>query len=342
MPFLGSVEEDKVSGYILLPDGSGALMRFSKKFSYISGFDKKIYGADVAVDNVSEQKELGANRNNDYMVDTPQVTLPLFGIVHGNGYNAILSVSENGEEYASITANPSGYITDYNWAAMRYDYRSMYVYQAAQDGTGVNTVSDNKNTVNPKQTFYFLNGNDATYSGMAVFYRELLKNDDSLKSNKFDSEMPLALSVIGSDIKDGFFIDTEQVLTTVSESRKIAEEIKNKYNINNLTFSYYGWKSGSMSKADYNSVKFNSKLGSENELKDLKDLIENNGGTFYLSLSSVIGNKDQINVSQMASVGLSRNVCVYENANQNLKYWQEFTIKPGFVENFVKNIEKEI
>jgi len=340
MPFLGSVEENKVPGYILLPDGSGALMRFSKKFSYINGFEKKIYGADVAVDNVTEQKELGANRNNDYMVETPQITLPLFGIVHGNGSNAILSVSENGEEYASVTASPAGYVTDYNWAAMRYDYRNMYVYQAAQDGTGVNTVSADKNTVNPKQTFYFLNGRDATYSGMAVFYRELLKKQGTLKTNKANKEIPLAMSVIGSDIKDGFFVDTEHVLTTIEETKNIVEETKKIIGSNNLTITYYGWKNGGMSKGDYITTKFNKKLGSENELKELKETLESNGGTFYLAVSTVMGNKDQLNVSQMASVGISKNVSVYENANQNLKYWQEYTVKPKFVQDFVNRLYK--
>lgn len=341
MPFLGSVEENNVPGYIFLPDGSGALMRFSEKSSYMSGFEEKIYGDDVAVDTVSEQKELGANRNNDYMVDAPQVTLPIFAIVHGHGSNAILSVCENGEEYATITASPSGYVTDYNWVAMRYDYRSIYVYQAAQDGTGVNTVAENKNLINPKQTFYFLNGDNATYSGIAVYYREMLKKNGDLIKKVDSGEIPINLSVMGSDMKDGFFIDTEQVLTTVKQAEKILEKTVENLGTNNITLSYYGWKKGTLSSADYLSTKLNSKLGSYSELEKLKNKIENGGGTFYLSNATAMANKDQINVSQMASIGISKNVSVYENANQNLKYWQEYTVKPGYIKEYVDKISDE-
>lgn len=341
MPFLGSVEENNIPGYIFLPDGSGALIRFSEKSSYISGFEEKIYGDDVAVDTVSEQKELGANRNNDYMVEAPQVTLPIFAIVHGHGSNAILSVCENGEEYASITASPSGYVTDYNWAAMRYDYRSIYVYQAAQDGTGVNTVAENKNLINPRQTFYFLNGNNATYSGIAVYYREMLKKNGVLIKKVDSGEIPINLSVMGSDMKDGFFIDTEQVLTTVKQAGKIAEKTVKNLGTNNITLSYYGWKKGTLSNADYLSTKLNSKLGSNSELEKLKNKIENSGGTFYLSNAVAMANKDQINVSQMASIGISKNVSVYENANQNLKYWQEYTLKPRYIKEYIDKFRDE-
>lgn len=336
MPFLGAVCEDNIPGYVFIPDGSGALMRFAKKFSYSSGFEKRIYGADVAIDNVSEQKDLQANRNNDYMVEAPQVTLPIFGIVHGNGSNAVLSVCENGEEYASVTADPAGYITDYNRAAIRYDYRKMYVYQASKDGNGVNTVPEEKFSINPRQTFYFLNGSSATYSGMAVFYRELLKNRKQLSENTGAAEIPVRLSVIGAEIKDGFFTDTEQVLTTVRQTEAIADEMRKRLDTGNLTLEYYGWKNGGMSKADYRSTKLNRKLGTESSLRELKIKTEENGGTFYLAAAAVMANKDQINISQMASVGISRRENIYENANQKLKYWQEYVIKPGFAKDFIE------
>lgn len=51
MSFMGSVYEDTVPGYMLIPDGAGALIRFQKTKAYLSGYSRKVYGSDLSIDN---------------------------------------------------------------------------------------------------------------------------------------------------------------------------------------------------------------------------------------------------------------------------------------------------
>ena len=54
LPFLGTVKEDTTPGYMFVPDGSGALIRYNKKGTYTSVYDERVYGKDASVDGLSE------------------------------------------------------------------------------------------------------------------------------------------------------------------------------------------------------------------------------------------------------------------------------------------------
>ena len=64
-PFLGATEGDKVPGYMFIPDGSGALVRFGKPAAYLSGFSRRCYGLDYAIDNLYSVNNLRSSRPND-------------------------------------------------------------------------------------------------------------------------------------------------------------------------------------------------------------------------------------------------------------------------------------
>lgn len=115
MPFFGTVREDALDGYVFVPDGPGALIRFQKSMRYNGGFDQKVYGKDMGIDTLEEANDLNSSRTNDYLVEAPQVTMPVYGMVHGPFQNAFLGVLENGEEYASITASPANDLINYTW-----------------------------------------------------------------------------------------------------------------------------------------------------------------------------------------------------------------------------------
>ncbi|OQY10530.1 MAG: hypothetical protein B6I29_01125 [Marinitoga sp. 4572_148] len=91
MPFLGAVYEDEIPGYILLPDGAGALIRFSKEKNYSNWFEKRVYGKDYGIENLSYANNLNVNRPNDFLKEEPIIHVPVYGIVHGINQNAFFS-----------------------------------------------------------------------------------------------------------------------------------------------------------------------------------------------------------------------------------------------------------
>ena len=177
LPYFGSVFEDEVEGWFLFPDGPGALMRFQKPGSYVAGFDKKVYGPDLAIDQLGEAQSLNARRPDDYVVAASQVLMPVYGIAHGLGQNGLLSVIEGGAEYASIVATPAGLgNTRYNSIMIRFEYRQVR--------------SGNKPFPDRRPWFHKEESTHAAillcfqvqsfYDQMAVYYRNLLLEEGAL------------------------------------------------------------------------------------------------------------------------------------------------------------------
>lgn len=76
------MRENATDGYLLIPDGPGALIRFGNKGDYVSGYDDKVYGLDMGIDTPEQGKRFRGQENNDYLIDSEQITMPIFGIAY--------------------------------------------------------------------------------------------------------------------------------------------------------------------------------------------------------------------------------------------------------------------
>lgn len=238
-----------------VPDGPGALIRYAKAASYVSHFEKKVYGMDVATDRTQSANDLMANRPNDYMVEEPTIVMPVYGIVHGVRQNAVFAEIESGEEYASILAYPAGVTTPYNWVSARFDYRQTYEQPIGREGSGITRVQQERNHMSPQIRFRFLNGEQADYNGMAVVYRNILNEKGIIGKERIDEDIPLRLDMVGTEIKKGFLFNSQSLLTTVQDASAIIDSLRG-LKINNLTVTYKGWQEGGFSGARFGNLDF--------------------------------------------------------------------------------------
>ena len=340
MPMLGCTYENQIDGYMLVPDGCGALIRYKPAGSYISAFDKRIYGLDMGIDSLSVASDISASRPNDYLVDEQQVTFPVFGIVHGADQNAIMGTVESGAEYASVYAAPAGFSTNYNWICSRFDYRQKYALTSGSGNVGTTVPMTEMNSMKPKVSFCFLTGKQANYSGIAVRYRENLKDMGLLKEERIDEQIPLCINVVGSDVKKGFIRNLTVSLTSVNEAEKLIEDIE-KSSIKNLTFVYSGWQKGGLNGSKYGTTSFEKKVGSEKEFSDLKKIIEQSGGRFYLSVNPVTATKDQISPMLYAALTKSNTYAVFERANTSVMYYQNYVLRSNKAGDFIIGLLNE-
>ncbi len=332
MPFLGSTIADETEGYFFIPDGCGALMRFQKVTSYDSAITGRIYGIDPGIDSVASSGNLLSSRSNDYLVDENVMTLPLFGIVHGEGQNGILAIVEGGVEQAYITANPAGYNTDYNWCTVRFDYRTSYMKPVNQVGTGVYTPQEEANDISPSVEYVFLTGDDADYSFMAVYYRDRLEENGELPETEAEDEIPLWLSILGAEVKEGVLFNTTSVLTDVEDAQTITQTLINS-GISNIRTCYIGWESGGLSGSSYNNISLDSRLGSRSDVEDWQELLEEAGGTLYLYSNIGQANEDQITLRSQAAMNISSSYICYTTDNDSLMYPDSYVLKLDVVEN---------
>ena len=337
MPFLGAVCGEETDGYLFVPDGPGALIRFTKPSSYVSGYEARVYGQDVGVDILAQASDLDCERTNDYMTDAPTASFPVFGICHAE-QNAFLAVIDGSEEYATVTAYPSGIPTDYSWAACRFDFRNYYLRSTGNNSNGVFEIEPTINCPKPSVSYYFLSGDAADYSGMAVKYRSVLKEQGVLKQERRDENLPLRLEVLGNEVKKGILWDSVDTLTTSRNALDFAERFR-KEGVSNLSLVFRGWQSGGISKADYDTLKVGSGIGKENSLSELKKSVEKDG-RFYLATEVVTANDKQLNLRSEAVTAITSKLAVINAQDNDVMFPETYFAKPNKVIDRITRLSK--
>ena len=336
MPFFGAVRENTADGYMLVPDGPGALIRYDKSTKYIAPYSQRVYGADMATDELKRLNNLMAKRANDYLTDQTQATVPIFGVSHGKNNNAFLAVIDGGEGYATVYASPAGFVTDFNYVTARFDFRTTYLMSSGNGSNGITVNQKNPNNCIPSVSFYFLNGGDANYSGMAARYRELLKEDGTLKkSERTDENIPLRVDILGGDIKNGRITDKYVPFTTAAQAEEIRSSLE-KDGIVNLTYVYSGWKKRGLNASRFDSTALSKKLGSFTSLDALRKKTEASGGRFVLAANPVFANSDQLDPKRDGILSMSKKTPYYKRDNSAAAYQETYIVKPELAVDAMK------
>jgi len=322
-PFLGAVRENKKYGYIFIPDGSGALVRFSKSSLSSNIFEKRIYGKDYSIENLREVSDLKASRPNDFLRDEPTIYMPVFGIVHGVNQNAMFGRVVSGDEYSSIVAYPSGSVTPFNWASVKFIYRQKYLQPTSRSGSGIQVPQKKKNQFNAKLQIYFLNGNDANYIGMAKLYRSMLLSEGILSKKFKTGDIPLSLDFVASELEKkvlGF-----NVLSTTSY--KYIEDVINLFKekgIENLFVMIEGWQDGGRSGNEISKLSFEKSSGGKDELLHLYENYNNEKTKIVLVENVTKVTEKQININKEAGTNLSQSLIYEDKNNKDLWFYRSY------------------
>lgn len=326
-PFLGSTVGDEIGGYMFIPDGSGALIRFQKPTKYLAGYSERVYGSDYAIDNLFVVGDLNANRTNDFLKDSESVTMPVYGISHGYDSNALFGYVENGAEYAGIMAEPAGTVTDYNYASAYFIYRQVYQQPTGRDGSGIQMVQSEMNTVDPALSVYFLTGAQANYSGMAHTYRDILLEQGMLADGQCAAGA-LALDYLVADVQEGFLLSTTAQLTDAQNILDAAAYLQQQ-GVENVQFSLLGWQNGGLNGYKKLKTYSDSELGSLSELAELESSLESSGYGLSLYLAPLTLKEGQENSQNDYGTTLSQSIITIERENETVYLPDTYFLKTG-------------
>jgi len=304
-PFFGSTVSDNSDGYLFVPDGSGALIRYQKPKKYLKSYSERVYGLDYAIDNLNELNDLKSNRPRDMLKANSTITMPVFGVSLGVNRNAILGRVSKGDSYAYINASPAGVVTDYNWATASFIYRQVYSQPTSKNGAGVPVVQKSRNTVNPEMEIYFLSGENANYSGMAAKYSEILKDEGILKDNINNTESNLYLDFIAADVEKQLIGNKEKTVTSMEYIKNSLEKL-NSNGVKNISLSLLGWQQGGLSGYKKSSVYSNTVIGEFADFADIKKILSENGGELSFYTDPLRAKEIQINSRVDAGINLSQ------------------------------------
>lgn len=266
LPYFGAagVQDE---GYMLIPDGSGALIDFNNQKSSYGAYNQDVYGRDPVL--ILEQS-LKSVRN---------VLMPVFGASFKD--HGFFATAEKGAASASVNAMSAGTLTSYNNVYMSFKYRqTMSAMRSVANGYGDNrslgstVVVDNQYSENCYQMRYWLLDEDsADYVGMAKCYREYLISE-GLTKKKAASEASLYLTLYGGLEDTDYFLGipykTVRELTSYQEALEIMQGLK-EGGVDRLAVRYCGWQKDGLEATVPTAVKYEKALGGKKEFRALMD-----------------------------------------------------------------------
>lgn len=273
-PFFGAARSDMgEKGYLFLPDGPGALLRFEKNKAYNSEYIGSVYGADLSLLNIYDSSLENAMNNS-------MANYPVYGIARGQ--NSMAAVIDKGESTADIIGVPANVRTGFNAAYARFNHRSRYKILTNLTGAGYFRYSEF--TLNETRTikYYFQSGEKSGYAGMAENYRKYLIEYKGLEKIEPDKkDIPLQLWILGGDKKWGFMGDSFVAMTTFEQARNITEFFFEN-GVKNMDVLLYGWGKQGASTEYPDRFPVEKALGGPAGLKDFIGAAHEKGFTVYL------------------------------------------------------------
>ena len=158
----------KDQGYMLVPDGSGSLIKLNNGKVKEEQYVQRIYGTDPN------------NNSGSRGQVAEQARMPVFGMKNGDrGWFAVI---EEGDAIASVSADIGGKQNSYNhvfssFAVRGEDMLELYTGSTVQE---IQLLNDKLYSGNLAVRYSFLSGDEANYSGMARLYQQTLVEDNQL------------------------------------------------------------------------------------------------------------------------------------------------------------------
>ena len=278
-PFMGYSFLDKQEGYMLIPDGNGALIDLdNKEGRYVTGFSQMIYGSDSGF--VESDTKTYLWEELDMLQDASQVIAPVFGMAHTKDQKGYLAIVEKGEKRAYIEAQPNGAMVNYNRCFARFLIRDLFVQPLNNSNTGTVPRAEADRTHSDLQVRYMLlSGEEVNYSTMAAKYREYLINNGSLV--KKDSSYNSRVDFLGTE-RENFLLGTRAVtMTTTDDIKDIFGELKSS-GVESLLSVYKGWQDGGLYDLPMSKYNADGHIGGDSDLKDLIKDSESSNYKMYL------------------------------------------------------------
>ncbi len=295
-PGLGATEMDHIPGYMVIPDGAGALIRYEDNDGqFQTPLIERFFGSDLGLEEYSTS-----------VVNYP-LSMPIFGAVHGVNQNAVIGIVEGGQYNARLHAFPNGARSiPYNLIFTKFDVNQVYRQSYLSDGTG--GINKNVRTLheNISISYNFLNNDDANYVGIANNYREYLIDQSVLESQNQSGDIDIFLNYLMSDSELSFFGSTLVKMSTVKQVKEMYDYFVEQGVINQRV-ALMGWNEGGYSGMLPSKLDYENSLGSNASFRDLIEYINETNSVMLIN-NYVVGSEDTSRINYRIDVakGINR------------------------------------
>lgn len=265
---------DQEDGYFVIPDGSGALVRFNNnKTTVTNAYAQSVYGSDVTA--------VPTNRGTV----SEQIYLPVYGIVKDD--NALMVVASKGDSNAYLSARVSGQSnSSYNLCAFTFVLRGTDTFYMSGSINDKLTVFESGNIKSDdiELRCYPISKDGADYVDVAECYRNYLMREEGVTVKTTAGEAPMYVDLYGGTQKKkpilGIPVTMKQPVTRYDEAVDILTELKN-YGAEDIVVSYNNWTNDGINSKVDTGAKPSGKLGGKSGFNKLTSFIDENGFELY-------------------------------------------------------------
>lgn len=291
LPYFTAAHYDR-EGYMLIPDGSGAVMNYNNgKTKYVQ-YSKGVYTTDL-----SKMDEIKPTATKDLM-------FPMYAMVNtmipGNDgiQSGVLADAETGTSQIRVSANISKISDSYNKIYFSAFYRES---QKTTIGVGYYATTYTKWTEERIHNdiiinYNFLGQDELDYSSIAKKYREILVERFGIEEKDNTDEAVLNVSLIGAyDFRNNFLgvaYRDYDAMTTFEQAESILSDLK-AHGANHINAYYLGWREKGLINTSFKDMDFSSVLGNKGDLESLINYSEGNDIDLYMDVNFSELNKFQ-------------------------------------------------
>lgn len=272
--YMGAAHNSE-EGYLVVPNGSGSLIRFNNGKTSAANYTQYIYDIDPMTANYTT------------IENTYSAKLPVFGICRQD--RSLLVTVENGATTAVVTAGISGSYNDYNYAYPTFVLRNIdNLRMFGNSTTDVFVMEPDMYDINLKVSYSFPGEAYKGYSGLANYYREHLIAEGLLTPQTQGGDIPFYYDVITGVKETAHFLGVQYlhtfVMTDFDDAENMAKVLA-KDGINNQVMNLQGWFNGGYYHDAADKVKVMGKLGGRSGLEDLNKTLSDLGGRLYADVA---------------------------------------------------------
>lgn len=256
LPMFGAADLTQ-EGYMFVPEGGGSIIRYNNHKIKQATYVTNLYGMDYA-------------RITDEAKTENRTALPVFGMGQKDG--SFICVIDEGDAFASITADISEKISSYNEVYARYNVIHYDKFKVSGGGTEPFYMYE-KSIPDAQivQRYRFIAGD--SYVDMAHSFRSYLtqKYAQELVVSA-TQDMPVNVELIGAInkvvVKAGLPIDSVIAVTDFDQAGEIMTELQDA-GVKDLSVRVTGWANGGVRQEVLTSVKTVRQLGGDKGMEKL-------------------------------------------------------------------------
>lgn len=263
LPYFGAAGAES-DGYIVVPDGCGALIKHNNQKSAYASYAQEIYSRDPSL--------------NLEAVTTEEKTAPFPVYASVEKDKAFEAIIQHCDAEATVYADTSG-VTQYNNVYAGFKIRRTdSVSKEITNGYGGNSSLGRTavweyrpEDAQIKIKYILVGAADASYVRLARIYGEYLeKNGVEKRADGAPLYIGMTAGISGEAYTLGIPHKTVIPVTDYNESAEIIRDIKANTN-EEIVVRYMGWQKGALNSAVPDSFKAEKKLGGEKAFEELKN-----------------------------------------------------------------------